>query len=141
MEGVDCLPELNSANEGLPINTPASSAYRQHTMHTTEQRRGSFVCSVLMTQSPGQRLLHELIGDSCHTLAEMIALRIVSKGRNVLKIERVNVTASTKSNVRPREDDVVAAGAMHAPQILQLLGVGDAIHLEKLGIKSFVKIS
>jgi choline dehydrogenase len=37
--------------------------------------------------------------------------------------------------VTAREEAVLAAGAVHTPQILQLSGVGDAAYLTKINIK------
>ena len=47
---------------------------------------------------------------------------------------------ASNGSVTAKKEVVIAAGAVHTPQILQLSGLGDARYLERLGIESVVDL-
>lgn len=67
----------------------------------------------------------------------MANLQVISgPGASVtgVNVARVNSTSSEYKFLRSRKDVILAAGAVHTTQILQLSGIGPAALLEPLGI-------
>ena len=75
-----------------------------------------------------------------HVLAGTAVSRILFEGKTAVGVEYVDLLGSTKRHVTAREEAVLAAGAVHTPQILQLSGVGDAAYLTKFGIKTVINL-
>ena len=75
-----------------------------------------------------------------HVLTGTAVSRILFEGKTAVGVEYVNLVNSTKWHVTAREEVVIAAGAVHTPQILQLSGVGDGAHLTKFGIRTVVDL-
>ena len=75
-----------------------------------------------------------------HVLAGTAVSRILFEGKTAVGVEYVDLVGSTKCHATAREEVVLAAGAVHTPQILQLSGVGDAAYLTKFGIKTVIDL-
>ena len=52
----------------------------------------------------------------------------------------MNVAGTINGSVKALQEVILAAGAMHTPQILQLSGVGDVNSSKQLGIKPVVDL-
>lgn len=55
-------------------------------------------------------------------------------------VEFVSIANSIHGTVIAQKEVVVAAGAVHTPQILQVSGIGNAGDLKRFGIKSVVNL-
>ena len=66
--------------------------------------------------------------------------RVLFRGSTAVAVEFVSVAGSINGTVKAKKEVIIAAGAIHTPQILQLSGVGDATHLRKVGIKPVVDL-
>ena len=75
-----------------------------------------------------------------HVLAGTAVSRILFEGKTAVGVEYVDLVGSAKCHATAREEVVLAAGAVHTPQILQLSGVGDAAYLTKFGIKIVIDL-
>lgn len=75
-----------------------------------------------------------------HVLTNTAVSRVRIKAKAAAGFDLVSVIDSTERAVYARKEAIVAAGAIHTPQILQLSGIGDAKYLRKLGIKSVVDL-
>jgi choline dehydrogenase len=75
-----------------------------------------------------------------HVLTGTAVSRILFEGKTAVGVEFVNLANSTKRHANARQEVVIAAGAVHTPQILQLSGVGDAAYLTKFGLKTVVDL-
>ncbi|KAJ8107527.1 hypothetical protein OPT61_g8803 [Boeremia exigua] len=71
-----------------------------------------------------------------HILTDTAALRVLFEGSTAVGVEFAGVADSKNGTIIAKKEVIVAAGAVHTPQILQLSGVGNAADLKKLGIKS-----
>ena len=75
-----------------------------------------------------------------HILTNTAASRVLFKGSTAVGVDFVDVKSSIKGAVEAKKEVIVAAGAVHTPQILQLSGVGDAAYLKTFGIKPVVDL-
>jgi choline dehydrogenase-like flavoprotein len=68
---------------------------------------------------------------------------VTTSGNSNAKVMGVNFSSGNGANIQPvltRKEVILAAGALHTPQILQLSGIGDPTHLSTLGIKCIVDL-
>lgn len=52
----------------------------------------------------------------------------------------MNGLNGTRLTVQANREVVLAAGALHTPQLLQLSGIGDRRHLDDVGVKTFIDL-
>lgn len=70
-----------------------------------------------------------------HIIAENAVAKVNFKDEKAVRVQFVNKSTGEVSNVTAKKEVIIAAGAVHSPQILQLSGVGDMSVLEMLGIE------
>lgn len=70
-----------------------------------------------------------------HIIPSTAVSRVLFSGTTATGVEFINTTSGAKSTVTATKEVIVAAGAVHSPQILQLSGVGARSHLESFGIQ------
>jgi choline dehydrogenase-like flavoprotein len=87
--------------------------------------------------TPSRPNLHLLIG----TQVTKIVFRSGDSKVIATGIEFSTGESGNKKQVTATKEVILAAGALHTPQILQLSGIGDAIHLSSLEIKTVVDLS
>lgn len=75
-----------------------------------------------------------------HILTNTAASRVLFKGSTAVGVAFAGIAGSINGTITARKEVIVAAGAVHTPQILQLSGVGAATYLKKFGIKSVVDL-
>jgi choline dehydrogenase-like flavoprotein len=75
-----------------------------------------------------------------HILTNTAVSRVLFRDTTALGIELMDLTRSVTGTVKASKEVIVAAGAVHTPQILQLSGLGDAARLKTFGIKSVVDL-
>jgi choline dehydrogenase-like flavoprotein len=84
-------------------------------------------------ETTANALLRPALGRANLTvLTQTRAIRIVLEGRRAVAVEARGSCGSLTLNAH--RDIVLAAGAIHSPQLLMLSGIGDAEHLAALGI-------
>ncbi|KAF2246817.1 GMC oxidoreductase [Trematosphaeria pertusa] len=71
-----------------------------------------------------------------HVLPSTAVSKVVFQGTSAVGVEYINTASGVKGTVHASKEAIIAAGAVHTPQILQLSGVGDASYLSKFGIES-----
>jgi choline dehydrogenase-like flavoprotein len=71
-----------------------------------------------------------------HILPNTAVSRVLFEGSTAVGFEYVTTANKTKGEVRARKEAILAAGAVHTPQILHLSGIGDAKRLSSLGINT-----
>jgi choline dehydrogenase len=69
-----------------------------------------------------------------HLLTETAVSRITFTGKTATGVQYIPVGTTQVYNVTARNEVILAAGAVHSPQILQLSGVGPKALLQSLGI-------
>lgn len=69
-----------------------------------------------------------------HVLAEHQVAKILFKGTRAVGVQYLGSSGGNASNVFASKEIILAAGALHTPQILQLSGVGPKKLLKSLGI-------
>jgi choline dehydrogenase len=75
-----------------------------------------------------------------HVLINTAVSRVLFKDTTAESVEFLDIANSVYGTVKANKEIIVAAGAVHTPQILQLSGIGDAAHLRGLGIKPLVDL-
>lgn len=75
-----------------------------------------------------------------HLLTGIAVSQVLFERTTAVGVKLTDVKSSVNSTVIARKEVIMAAGAVHTPQILQLSGVGDAAYLKRLGIKSIVNL-
>lgn len=70
--------------------------------------------------------------------------RIVTETTNgivkVIGIEFATSAAAPKQSVKVKQEAILAAGALHTPQLLQISGIGDAALLKSINVKTVVNL-
>lgn len=86
--------------------------------------------------TPNRQNLHLLIHN------QVTKLQVTSKGPKtvVTGVEYSAGENKKKYSVSASKDVILAAGALHTPQILLLSGIGDTRHLSSVGIKTVVDL-
>jgi choline dehydrogenase len=77
-----------------------------------------------------------------HLVTETAVTKILFDGKTAVGVEyvsRLNGT-SGKQSVKASKEVILAAGAVHTPQILQLSGIGDLTLLKSVGIETVVDL-
>lgn len=69
-----------------------------------------------------------------HLLSETTVARVLFKGSRATGVEYLPTAGGSLSAVHASKEVIVAAGALHTPQILQLSGVGEKGLLKSLNI-------
>ncbi|KAF2189246.1 GMC oxidoreductase [Zopfia rhizophila CBS 207.26] len=75
-----------------------------------------------------------------HILPNTAVGKVTFRGTTAVGVEFVNRTSGVTGNITAKREVILAAGAVHTPQILQLSGIGSASYLKGLGIKSVVDL-
>lgn len=75
-----------------------------------------------------------------HLLTETAVSKILFKEKKAVGVEYISRTEGTTKNVTVKKEVILAAGAIHSPQILQLSGVGNEDLLKSLEIKTIVDL-
>lgn len=75
-----------------------------------------------------------------HLLPNTAVSKIVIDGDTATGIEFIDCDYGKASTVSARKEVILAAGAVHSPQILQLSGIGPKVLLDSLGIETKVNI-
>ncbi|KAF2260261.1 choline dehydrogenase-like protein [Lojkania enalia] len=75
-----------------------------------------------------------------HILPNTAVGRVLFEAKTAIGVEYVNRTTTAKGTIKAEKEVIVAAGAVHTPQILQLSGIGPSLPLKDLGIKSIVDL-
>lgn len=74
-----------------------------------------------------------------HILPLTAATRVLfDDDKKAIGVEFVDRTSNITSQISANKEVILAAGAVHTPQLLQLSGVGDKIELERYGIRCVV---
>jgi choline dehydrogenase-like flavoprotein len=81
---------------------------------------------------PSRPNLHLLIGNR--------VTRIIIDSGKAKGVEFSAKENAARSTVQVLKEVVLSAGALHTPQLLQLSGIGDKIHLSSLGIETIVDL-
>ncbi|KAJ4357772.1 uncharacterized protein N0V89_002348 [Didymosphaeria variabile] len=70
--------------------------------------------------------------------------RIITKTENgtvrVTGVEFASSSNATRQTVSVFQEAILAAGALHTPQLLQVSGIGDSAHLKSIGVKTVVDL-
>ena len=69
-----------------------------------------------------------------HILVDHTVAKILFDGNRAIGVEYLATAGGNRSTVYASKEVIVAAGAMHTPQLLQLSGVGPKTLLDSLGI-------
>ncbi|PQE23853.1 gmc oxidoreductase protein [Rutstroemia sp. NJR-2017a BBW] len=79
-----------------------------------------------------------------HLLTGQQVTRLITKssygGVSISGVEYAASANSSKSTVLAKKEVILAAGAIHSPQLLQLSGIGDSSLLKSFGIKTVVDL-
>ncbi|KAF2017824.1 GMC oxidoreductase [Aaosphaeria arxii CBS 175.79] len=75
-----------------------------------------------------------------HILPNTAVNKILFSGKTATGVDFVGVSDSKSGTVKAKKEVIVAAGAVHTPQILQLSGIGDAKYLQQFKINSVVDL-
>jgi choline dehydrogenase-like flavoprotein len=75
-----------------------------------------------------------------HLLTGNAVRRIKFEGKNAVGVEYISRDTNKISTVSARKEVILAAGAVHSPQILQLSGIGPEKFLRSLGIDPLVDL-
>jgi choline dehydrogenase len=75
-----------------------------------------------------------------HLLTETAVSKILFGGKNTVGVECFSWLNGTIETVMIEKEVILAAGAIHSPQILQLSGIGDDALLNNFGIKIIVDL-
>ncbi|KAF6822536.1 choline dehydrogenase [Colletotrichum plurivorum] len=70
-----------------------------------------------------------------HLLAEHTVTRVLFEGKRAVGLEYLSNAGGDKVEVRAEKEVLLAAGALHTPQLLQLSGIGGREFLESFGIE------
>jgi choline dehydrogenase-like flavoprotein len=79
-----------------------------------------------------------------HLLVKKQVTKVVFQSRDT-KVAATGVEFSTgesgdQNQILATKEVILAVGALHTPQILQLSGIGDAAHLSSLGVETVVDL-
>ncbi len=75
-----------------------------------------------------------------HVIMNTAATRILFEDNTAIGVELVGISDLKNRTAIARKEVILAAGAIHTPQILQISGVGNASYLKKLGVKSITNL-
>ncbi|PVH77666.1 GMC oxidoreductase [Cadophora sp. DSE1049] len=75
-----------------------------------------------------------------HLLPEYAVSKVLFKDKKAVGVEYISPATGEVQTAKARKEIVMAAGAVHSPQILQLSGVGPKALLQSLGIKVVVDL-
>lgn len=75
-----------------------------------------------------------------HLLPNTAASKILFNGTRAVGVQYITRSTGAVTNVTATKEVILAAGAVHSPQILQLSGVGPKAVLEKFGIKTVLDL-
>ncbi len=75
-----------------------------------------------------------------HLLVNSFGSTVRTIGRKAVGVDIVNRGSGGKRSITAAKEVILAAGAIHTPQILQLSGIGPAALLQKLGIEVVVDL-
>ena len=75
-----------------------------------------------------------------HLLSNSAVRRIIFNGKRAVAVEYISRSTNKVSTVSARKEVILAAGAVHSPQILQLSGIGPKRLLGDLGIDTLVDL-
>jgi len=75
-----------------------------------------------------------------HLLTDTAVQRVIFKGKKAVGIEYISRQTNQISTVLADKEVILAAGALHSPQILQLSGIGPDRLLKSLGIETVVDL-
>jgi len=70
-----------------------------------------------------------------HILPNTAVSRVVFENLTAVGVDHISTSDGTKGTVQASREVIIAAGSVHTPQILQLSGIGDPVHLKNLGIE------
>ncbi|KAL8369879.1 hypothetical protein RB595_000300 [Gaeumannomyces hyphopodioides] len=69
-----------------------------------------------------------------HILAEHTVAKVIFKGKRAVGLEYLPTAGGERTRVHAKKEVLLAAGALHTPQLLQLSGIGSETLLKKFGI-------
>lgn len=75
-----------------------------------------------------------------HLLTETAVCKILFDGKRATGVDYISRLNGTFGTVKTTKEVILAAGAIHSPQILQLSGIGDDDLLKSFGIKTKVDL-
>lgn len=75
-----------------------------------------------------------------HILLKHAVKKLLTEDRQVIGVEYVSRETESITTVRGNKEVIIAAGAIHSPQILQLSGIGPKYLLENLGVNTVVDL-
>lgn len=75
-----------------------------------------------------------------HILTNTAVTKVIMSGTTATGVEFITRATGAKTTVKAKREVIIAAGAVHSPQILQLSGIGSSTHLKGLGIKQVVDL-
>ncbi|KAF2200642.1 choline dehydrogenase-like protein [Delitschia confertaspora ATCC 74209] len=75
-----------------------------------------------------------------HVLPNTAVGKVTFTGTTATGVEYIDRASGAKSTAKATKEVIIAAGAVHSPQILQLSGIGSKSHLQGLGIKQLVNL-
>ncbi|KAH6867735.1 hypothetical protein B0T10DRAFT_596953 [Thelonectria olida] len=79
-----------------------------------------------------------------HLITKNQVTRIVTKKTSgavkVTAVEFATSESAARETVRVKKEAILAAGAIHTPQILQISGIGDSTTLKRIGVKTVVDL-
>ena len=70
-----------------------------------------------------------------HILTQHTVSRVLFKGKKAVGVEYLPTAGGAVATAKATKEVLLAAGAIHTPQILQLSGIGPAKLLKDLGIR------
>jgi choline dehydrogenase-like flavoprotein len=125
---------------GIPVNDQA-----------TGNAFGGYFCPhnldpVNMTRSSADEAYYETAAQrsNFHLITGQQATRILTENQNgkvkVVGIEFASSSNSTRETVGVRKEAIIAAGALHTPQLLQVSGIGDPALLKAINVTPVVDL-
>ena len=138
-----CLTISDSSDDFHPIGSDFIDICRQGQLPVAEAPllEGTGVTPYLTTTRNGLRcssakafLRPAMKRPNLHVATGAQVRRIGFEGRRAVSVRYLR--RGVESEVRAAAEIILAAGAVGSPQILQLSGVGDARHLQSMGIKA-----
>jgi choline dehydrogenase-like flavoprotein len=70
-----------------------------------------------------------------HILPNTAVSRVLLENLTAVGVEYTSNSNGTKRTIQASKEVIIAAGSVHTPQILQLSGIGDPVHLKAFGIE------
>jgi choline dehydrogenase-like flavoprotein len=125
---------------GIPINDQA-----------TGNAIGGFFCPhnldpVSVTRSSAKEAYYNSAAkrQNFHLIARQQVSRIITDSRNgsvkVVGIEFSSSSDTVRTTVNVKQEAIIAAGALHTPQLLQVSGIGDPALLKTIGVTTVVEL-